>query len=190
MFILQADNFGNAVVQLGRYQDQQTGAFRASGKEEPSLSATVEGLFLARIYGLGSKVNLLFVNEYIESLRKGNAYGEAGSAQADIETTLNAVAAYNYLGLDVPNVDAVVSYISSLLDSNSLFASQAGGRGNIKATYQAVAALNALDSVTSLSADATQEISTAVRNAWNAESLAFQFPGSSTVSRIFLRFLI
>ena len=175
-----ADNFGNAVVQLGRYQDQQTGAFRASGKEEPSLSATVEGLFLARIYGLGSKVNLLFVNEYIESLRKGNAYGEAGSAQADIETTLNAVAAYNYLGLDVPNVDAVISYISSLLDSNSLFASQTGGRGNIKATYQAVAALNALDSVTSLSADATQEISTAVRNAWNAESLAFQFPGSST----------
>lgn len=188
---VSADNFGNVVAQLGRYQDPQTGAFRASGKEEPTLSATAEGLFLARVYGLGSKVNLMFVNEYIESQRKGNGYGEAGAAQADIETTLNAVAAYNYLGIEVPNVDTVIGFITSLLDSNSLFAAQAGGRGNIKSTYQAIAALSALDSITSLSATTAQEISTTIRNAWNAETLRFELAGASnTESNYFALYIL
>ena len=60
----------------------------------------------------------------------------------------NAVVSHVNLGKDVPQSSNVVNYVLSLVDSSSkLFANNAGGRGNIKSTYHAIATLSALDSL-------------------------------------------
>jgi hypothetical protein len=64
----------------------------------------------------------------------------------------NAVLSYVYLGREIPQNSAVVKYVLGLVSDDQLFANIPGGRGNIKSTYQAIATLQALDSIASIPA--------------------------------------
>jgi hypothetical protein len=149
-FLAQAD-FNDAVQQLARFQDLQTGAFQTNFNSAPTLEATTDALFLSSLYGLKSKINSFKAEEYLQSLRtKENGYSSSAGGVATLEATFNAVVSYVHLGEEVPQSSAVVDFVLSLVDASNMFSNNAGGRGNIKSTYQAIATLRALDSIESL----------------------------------------
>jgi len=155
--------FNDAPQQLVRFQDTQSGAFLSNVNSAPSLEATQDALFLSALYGLGNKINGFQTEQYLQSLRTAdNGYASFPEGSATLEATYNAVVSYAHLGQEVPSSNAVVKFVLGLVSEDNLFSNTAGGRGNIKSTYQAVAVLEALDSVSSLPANVKSGISSAL----------------------------
>jgi len=172
--------FNDAPQQLVRFQDTQSGAFLSNVNAAPSLEATQDALFLSALYGLGNKINTFQTEQYLQSLRtRDNGYASFAEGSATLEATYNAVISYGYIGQEVPSSNAVVKFVLGLVADDNLFANTAGGRGNIKSTYQAVAVLKALDSVSSLPANVNSGITSALTAALTDASTGkyFAFTG-------------
>jgi len=171
---VQAD-FNEAVQQLARYQDLQTGAFQSNANSAPTLEATTDALFLSSLYGLNAKINAFKAEEFLQSLRtKENGYSSTAGAPATLEATFNAVVAYVHLGKEVPQSSAVVDFVLSLVDASKMFSNNVGGRGNIKSTYQAIATLRALNALESLPSDVSDALISALNTASNGQYFDFK----------------
>jgi len=185
---VQADNFSDVVTQLARFQNPQTGGFGNTSPVETSLQATSDALFLSQLYGLSTKLNTLYIHEFLEGHRtQSNGFASASGKPADIESTLYSVLSYKYLETPVPNVESVVKFILSLVDDSGLFKDRVGGQPSLRASFQAVATLNALDLVKELPVGQANKLSALLQSSIKHEGAIsrFEYPGVPSLHATF-----
>jgi hypothetical protein len=138
-------NYIDVVTHLERFQTP-AGGFSLVEGGKPSLEATSNALFLSSLFALRKKINQQEVARYLQTLENGDyGYGKTAGASSDLESVRQAVLSYQHLGMAVPNVGNVASFIKSLYDSQTnLFAPRVGEKGDLKSTALAFQALEYL----------------------------------------------
>eukprot|EP01116_Phalansterium_solitarium_P016508 TRINITY_DN3848_c0_g1_i1.p1 TRINITY_DN3848_c0_g1~~TRINITY_DN3848_c0_g1_i1.p1 ORF type:complete len:1039 (+),score=354.11 TRINITY_DN3848_c0_g1_i1:58-3117(+) len=142
----------SAVTNLDRLQ-ASNGGFKSSFEAtEPSLEATKDALSVYSVFGSLSKINQSSATAFIRSLATPDGgYSSRIGAAADLESVSNAVLAYHYLGVEVPNSGRLAQFVQQQFDSGrtQLFVSGPGTAraGELRASVHALETLELLNSL-------------------------------------------
>ncbi len=119
------------------------------------MRSTADASILIGLHGLHGKISLSAVGNYLSDLENSDGgYGPTAKQGSTLQATLDAVITQKNLELPFADATKTAAFVRSLFESSTgLFSQQAGGgKGDVKATAQALLILESLGQLQSASA--------------------------------------